>query len=149
MAEISENLTATGIVERAEVVQIPLWIRDAIVAHAVKDAPKEACGLLAGRSGRIEHLFRMGNADDSPVTYRLEPTEQLRVFREIEDRGWELAGIYHSHTHTEAYPSATDRRQAFYPEAVHVVISLMDATPVVRAFRIRDEVVEECQTRFV
>ena len=145
-----EVVTITpGTVERDGVLEIPRWIHDAIVAHALEDTPNEACGLLAGREGRIEHLFRMRNADQSPKTYRLEPTEQLRAFREIEDRGWDLTGIYHSHTHTEAYPSATDRRQAFYPEAVYVLISLSKMTPVVRAFRIRDEVVEECETRVV
>jgi [CysO sulfur-carrier protein]-S-L-cysteine hydrolase len=133
----------------AEAVEIPAAIRDAMVAHARDEYPKEACGLLAGRGGRFERVFRMRNADDSAMTYRLEPRDQLAVFREIEDNGLELAGIYHSHTHSEAYPSETDRRQAFYPEALYVLVSLADrSNPTVRAFSIHDGEAEERETRF-
>jgi proteasome lid subunit RPN8/RPN11 len=86
----------------------------------------------------------MTNADHSPLTYRLDPLEHLRTFDEIDERGWELAGIFHSHTHTEAYPSPTDRRLAFYPEATYVLVSLRDrAEPEIRAFRIVDGEVTE------
>src|SRR5205823_7721257 len=70
----------------------------------------EACGLLAGTDGSFVHFYPMTNADHSPVTYRLDPQEQIRVFDEIEDRGWQLDGIVHSHTHTEAYPRSEERR---------------------------------------
>jgi proteasome lid subunit RPN8/RPN11 len=84
------------------------------------------------------------------MTYRLDSTEQLRVFNEIEDKGWELAAIYHSHTHTEAFPSPTDRKQAFYPDAHYVLVSLAEIDdPVVRAFTIRDGVVEEQELKIV
>jgi proteasome lid subunit RPN8/RPN11 len=132
------------------VIEIPADIRDAMIAHAREDMPNEACGLLAGPDGRAEHVFRMRNADNSPMTYRLDSTEQLRVFNEIEDKGWELAAIYHSHTHTEAFPSPTDRKQAFYPDAHYVLVSLAEIDdPVVRAFTIRDGVVEEQELKIV
>jgi [CysO sulfur-carrier protein]-S-L-cysteine hydrolase len=134
--------------ETETVIRIPAAIRDAMIAHAVAELPNEACGLLAG-NGRVEHFYPMTNADRSPMTYRLDPSEQIRVFTEIDDRGWELAGIVHSHTHTEAYPSPTDRAQAFYPEALYVLVSLADRdAPVVRAFRILDGEVEERDVRF-
>ena len=87
----------------------------------------------------------MRNADESPTTYRLDAREQLRVFDEIDDEGLELFAIYHSHTHTVAYPSPTDRRQAFYPEAYYLLVSLADRdAPALRGFRILDgEVTEE------
>jgi proteasome lid subunit RPN8/RPN11 len=87
----------------------------------------------------------MTNKDASTVTYRLDPKEQLRAFDEIDDEGWDLLAIFHTHTHSEAYPSETDRAQAFYPEAAYLVMSLSDrANPVLRAFRIADgEVTEE------
>jgi [CysO sulfur-carrier protein]-S-L-cysteine hydrolase len=130
------------------VIRIPAAIRDAIVEHVLAELPNEACGLLAG-NGRVEHFYPMTNADHSPMTYRLDPTEQIRVFTEIDDRGWELAGIVHSHTHTEAYPSPTDRAQAFYPEAAYVLVSLADRdAPVIRGFRILDGEVEEREVRF-
>ena len=86
----------------------------------------------------------MTNADRSSTTYRLDPREQIKVFNEIEDRGWELSGIFHSHTHTEAYPSPTDQAQAFYPDAYYVLVSLADRErPVIRGFTIRDGEIEE------
>ena len=86
----------------------------------------------------------MTNADASPATYRLDGKEQLHVFNELDDRGWELWAIYHSHTHTEAYPSKTDRSQAFYPDSRYLVLSLEDRdAPVLRSFFIRDGEVEE------
>ena len=90
----------------------------------------------------------MRNADQSRTTYRLDPKDQFQVFSEIEDKGWELAGIFHSHTHTEAYPSETDRQQAFYPDAHYVLLSLADRSiPSLRAYAIVEGVVEEQEAR--
>jgi proteasome lid subunit RPN8/RPN11 len=88
----------------------------------------------------------MKNADASPVTYRLDGREQLKVFDELDAEGWELWGIYHSHTHSEAYPSETDQRLAFYPDSRYLVLSLADReAPVLRSFFIRDDVIAEEQ----
>jgi len=90
----------------------------------------------------------MRNADASPVSYRLEPKEQLRVFQEIDDEGLDLLGIFHTHTHSEAFPSETDRKQAFYPEASYLIMSLANReAPVLRAFRILDGEVSEEEVR--
>jgi [CysO sulfur-carrier protein]-S-L-cysteine hydrolase len=130
--------------------EIPADIRDAMVAHALAGLPNEACGLLAGRDGEVERFYPMVNADRSDTTYRLDPDEQFRVFKEIEEKGWELAGIFHSHTHTEAFPSKTDRRQAFYPETHYVLLSLADHTrTALRVFTIRDGVVDEQELKIV
>jgi proteasome lid subunit RPN8/RPN11 len=129
-------------------IEISTSIRDELVAHALAALPNEACGLLAGPDGRIERFFPMRNADESSFTYRLEPKEQLAVFEEIEARGWDLKAIFHSHTHTEAYPSPTDQRQAFYPDAFYVLLSLADREfPVLRGFTIRHGEVEEHEVR--
>jgi proteasome lid subunit RPN8/RPN11 len=90
-------------------------------------------------------VFPMKNADASPVTYRLDGKEQLRVFDEIDDQGWDLWAIYHSHTHSDAFPSETDIRLAFYPDARYILVSLADREePVIRSFFITDgEVTEE------
>jgi len=130
--------------------ELPQRIREAMIAHAVEGLPEEACGLLAGPHGRVEASFRMQNADHSPKTYRLDPKEQIKVFNEIEDRGWDLVAIYHSHTHTAAYPSETDRSQAFYPEAFYVLVSLEDRSdPAVRAYTIKDGEIEEQEVRVI
>lgn len=108
-----------------------------ILQQALREFPNEACGLIAAKEGAPAKVYPMKNADASSVTYRLEPTEQLQVFNDIDEQGWDLWAIYHSHTHSEAYPSETDRRQAFYPEARYLILSLEDREqPVLRGFRI-------------
>jgi [CysO sulfur-carrier protein]-S-L-cysteine hydrolase len=121
-----------------------------ILEHGLREFPNECCGLIAGRGGRPVRVYPMRNADASPVSYRLEPKEQLDVTQGIEDEGLELWGIYHSHTHSEAYPSETDRRQAgwvqpFYPDVRYLLLSLQDREhPELRGFRIVDgDVAEE------
>ena len=118
---------------------------DEIVAHCQEEYPNEACGLVAGKEGIAVRVIPMRNADASPATYRFDPKEQFRVFDEMDDDGLEVFGIFHSHTHSEAYPSPTDRRQAFYPEAHYLILSLEDrSAPLLRGFRILEgEVTEE------
>jgi len=121
-----------------------------IVEQALREFPNECCGLIAAEDGDAVKVFPMTNADASPATYRLDPTEQLHVFDELEEHGWDLWGIYHSHTHSDAYPSETDTRLAFYPEARYLLVSLQDrAAPVMRSFWIRDGQIteEELQIR--
>ena len=126
-----------------------------MVEHALREFPNEACGLLAGSFAngdaalaRAVSFHPMTNADASPVTYRLDPREQLKVFTEIEDAGLDVVGIVHSHTHSEAYPSETDRKQAFFPEAHYLLVSLADRDkPVLRGFSIRDGEIDEQEVR--
>ena len=115
-----------------------------IVEQGLREFPNECCGVIAADGGVPVKVFQMTNADASPATYRLDGTEQLRVFDEIDERGWELWAIYHSHTHSEAYPSETDVRLAFYPEARYLLLSLQDReSPVLRFFRIEDGRIDE------
>jgi [CysO sulfur-carrier protein]-S-L-cysteine hydrolase len=117
---------------------------DQMVEHGLAAFPNEACGLLAGKDGRPVKFFPMTNRDSSPVSYRLDPKEQLTVFDEIDDEGWDLLAIFHTHTHSEAYPSETDLRQAFYPEALYLLMSLSDREkPVLRGFRIENGAIGE------
>jgi [CysO sulfur-carrier protein]-S-L-cysteine hydrolase len=115
-----------------------------IVEQGLREFPNESCGLVAAEAGVPIKVYPMTNADASPATYRLDGKEQLRVFDEMDELGYDLWAIYHSHTHSEAYPSETDVRLAFYPDARYVVVSLTDrANPVLRSFWIRDDVVTE------
>jgi proteasome lid subunit RPN8/RPN11 len=115
-----------------------------IVAQALREFPNECCGVIAAKGGVPVKVFPMTNADASPVTYRLDGKEQLRVFNELDERGWDLWAIYHSHTHSEAYPSETDVRLAFYPDTRYILVSLQDrSSPVIRSFRIVDGEVSE------
>ena len=114
-------------------------VRDAIVAHARDEYPKEACGIIAGQRGIGTRVFRMRNADASPINYTMDPTEQLHVMKQMRAEALEMLAIYHSHTATPAYPSPTDARLATYPDVAYVLISLKDqGRPEVKSFRIVD-----------
>jgi proteasome lid subunit RPN8/RPN11 len=115
-----------------------------IVEQGLREFPNECCGVIASADGVAVKVFPMTNVDASPVTYRLDGLEQLHVFDEIDDHGWNLWAIYHSHTHSEAHPSETDVRLAFYPDAKYLLVGLADRDqPVMRAFSIVDGVVTE------
>ena len=125
-------------------------VRDAIVAHARRDHPDEACGIVAGPAGsdRPERVVEMTNAARSMTRYEFEPAEQLRVYREMDDRDEEAVVVYHSHTATEAYPSRTDVRYASQPDAHYVLVSTRDPEQTeFRSFRIVDDVVTEEEIR--
>jgi len=131
-------------------IRIPESIYHSIVEHARKEAPLECCGILGGKDGMVEKVFELRNEEQSPVRYSMSPQDQLRVFDEMDRESLEMVATYHSHTHTVPYPSETDVRLAFYPEVVSVIISLMEETPVVKAFRIREEAIlpEEVEVVF-
>jgi [CysO sulfur-carrier protein]-S-L-cysteine hydrolase len=115
-----------------------------IVEHGLREFPNECCGVIAGREGEPVRVIPMKNIDASPVTYRLDSREQFRVFEEMEEEGLELWAFYHSHTHSEATPSETDVRLAFFPDSRYVLLSLADREePVLRSFFIRDGEVSE------
>jgi proteasome lid subunit RPN8/RPN11 len=115
-----------------------------MLEHARAEFPNEACGMLASRNGTVVRTYTMQNADASPVSYRIDPQEQLRVMMEIDDQGYDLGAIFHSHTRTRAYPSPTDVRLAAYPDTLYVIVSLADpAQPDVRAYRIVEGKVTE------
>jgi proteasome lid subunit RPN8/RPN11 len=123
---------------------------DAMVAHARRDHPDEACGVLAGPVGsdRPERFIEMTNAERSPTFHRFDSMEEIRLERELEARGEERVVIYHSHTATEAYPSRTDIdivSRFGYPDAHYVLISTRDPNShELRSYRILDgEVTEE------
>jgi proteasome lid subunit RPN8/RPN11 len=118
-----------------------------IIAHARADHPDEACGVIAGPAGqdRPERFIPMVNAERSPTFYRFDSMEQLRVWREMDERDEEPAVVYHSHTATEAYPSRTDIAYASEPGAHYVLVSTREPDETeFRSFRIVDgEVTEE------
>ena len=123
---------------------------DEIIAHAREDSPNECCGILAGPDGHVRKLYRMTNVERSPYRYSMDPKEMYRTYREIEDAGWNVLAIYHSHTHSEAYPSATDVRLATWSDAYYILVSLLSREdPTVRAFRIEDGRISEEELRIV
>ncbi len=116
-----------------------------IVALAYDGFPDEACGLLAARPGtsRVERFYPCRNAAASSRVYTVDPRDHLHADRDAEDRGLEIVGVAHSHTHTDAYPSPTDVAQAPDPAWHYVIVSLRDEAPVVRSFRIVEGAISE------
>lgn len=120
---------------------------DGIVAHARRDHPDEACGVVAGPAGsdRPSRLVPMLNAARSPTFYEFDSQDLLALYRDMDERDEEPVVIYHSHTATEAYPSRTDISLAMEPGAHYVLVSTRDPESVeFRSYRIVDgEVTEE------
>lgn len=112
--------------------------------HARREYPLESCGILAGKKGKITKVYSMENIEKSSFSYLMDPEEQLRVFREIEKDGLELSAIYHSHPHSVAFPSPKDVAQAFYPDSLILIISLIDEKiPEICAFQIEDRNIQK------
>lgn len=126
-------------------------IRDAIVAHARRDHPDEACGIVAGPEGSDvpTRFVEMVNAAGSPTFYEFDSTELLALYKQMWANDEEPVVVYHSHTATEAYPSRTDIGLASEPNAHYVLVSTRehgndDGDVEFRSYRIVDgEVTEE------
>lgn len=126
---------------RRDHVAVPREMVETMVAHARRGVPQEVCGIIAGDNGSFRRLFEASNvAGDPLVTYQIDPEEQLRILKTIDEQGWDVAGVYHSHPASPARPSPTDLKLAFYPDAVYFIVSLMQPErPDVRAFRLDQE----------
>jgi proteasome lid subunit RPN8/RPN11 len=126
-------------------VRIPRDLLDEIVAHARADAPNECCGMVAVQDGRAVKVYRADNAAASPVRYEIDGRDQYRIQMAIEEAGWDLGAIYHSHTRSEPVPSETDINLAFYPDAIYLIAGVAGPQPDVRAFRIVEGAVSEVE----
>jgi [CysO sulfur-carrier protein]-S-L-cysteine hydrolase len=130
---------------RDVVLRITTAVRNGLIGGAYDDLPNETCGLLGGdpASGKASVYYPCRNTAASSKLYTIEPRDHLRAERDAEDRGLEIIGVVHSHTHTEAYPSPTDVVQAPDPSWHYVIVSLKRESPVVRSYRIVDETISE------
>ena len=123
--------------------------RAAIVEHCIAGYPDEACGLLTGPleglhpTGLVREVHPARNADASARTYTVDPQSLLAAMRAAEADGDDLVAVYHSHTHTEPYPSTTDIKQAHEPTWIYVLVGLATPTPELRAYRITEGQVVE------
>jgi [CysO sulfur-carrier protein]-S-L-cysteine hydrolase len=117
--------------------------RDAMVATCIRALPNEGCGLLLGRGEHVAEVVASPNVADSARVYEIDPGVLLRAYREGEARDLDVIGVFHSHTHSEAYPSPTDVAQAPDPQWHYAIVSLRDRESVTRSFRIVAGVVEE------
>ena len=123
---------------------VTLEQREAIVATCIRALPNEGCGLLLGTpEGVVQDVVASPNVADSARIYEIDPKVLLRTTRRADDEGLEVIGVFHSHTHSEAYPSPTDVRQAPDPTWHYVLVSLRDSSAEVRSFRVVQEIVDE------
>jgi len=117
--------------------------RDAILAACIRALPNEGCGLLLGARDVVTDVVDSPNVADSAKLYEVDPRVLLSATRHADDQGIDVLGVFHSHTHSEAYPSPTDVAQAPDPSWHYLIVSLRDA-PVMRSFRVLEgSVVEE------
>ncbi len=109
-----------------------------LIALARADSPQETCGLIGGKDGKAQRVYALKNVDDQPrIRYLADPQQQLLALRDIDENGWDVLAIFHSHPATQAYPSETDIGRAFYPEAIYILISLQNPEQAtVRGYRI-------------
>jgi proteasome lid subunit RPN8/RPN11 len=134
---------------------LPAAVHDEMLAHALRGLPDEACGLFAAEPGTTEvaRFFPMTNAAASSQIYRLDGKEFLAVETDADAAGLEIIGVMHSHTHTSAYPSPTDVRDAEAADPFgtwhFVIVSLKFPEPALRSFRILDGAVTEEPVRLV
>jgi [CysO sulfur-carrier protein]-S-L-cysteine hydrolase len=125
-------------------VRIARELVDEIVAHARDEAPNECCGMVAADGDRAMHVYRAINTRASPLAYEIDGQQIIDVVNEIEDSGWRLGAIYHSHTRSDPYPSQTDINLAFWPDTdqeawpgtLYVIVGLASGQPELRAYRI-------------
>ena len=118
--------------------------RDAILATCIRALPNEGCGLLLGSAeGIVTDVVPSENMADSAKIYEIDPAVLLATFRRVDREGSTILGVFHSHTHSEAYPSPTDVRQAPDPSWRYVVASLARTPADLRSFRIVDGLVSE------
>lgn len=132
-------------------VVLPDEMRAAIIEHARAEYPNEACGVIIGSAyasagGRALRFVPTRNEAASPLRYRVDAADLLRLTIDADDRDEAFWAIVHSHTHTQARPSPTDVGQAWsYPDALYVLVSLAESEadpatgePGIRAWRILD-----------
>lgn len=122
---------------------IPQHIFDEMIAHCKKGLPYEACGILAGEGNMVSKIYTMTNIEKSPVSYLLDSKEQFNVMKDMREHNLSMLAIFHSHPSSAAYPSRTDLNLAFYEDAVYVIVSLLERTPVAKGFSIKEGKIEE------
>lgn len=126
---------------------IPAEIHDAMVAHCVREAPLECCGLLGGVKPRVSSFHPLRNASASETRYDADPKDLIEAVQSLRKRGAEILAIYHSHPRWAAIPSKTDLRENHYGEVPRIIVSLLGETPEVRTWRLDPDSYEELPWR--
>ena len=114
-----------------------------MIGNAYDGYPLEACGLLVGEGKRVHRFVACTNEAASARVYTVPGKELLRAERAAEADGLAVIGVFHSHTHSEPYPSPTDVDQAPDPTWFYVIVSLKREAPEARCYEIVDGSISE------
>lgn len=116
-----------------------------MIAHCLRALPFEGCGLLVGdpTAGSVTRIVPTDNVEKSAKLYSVDPLAHLKADRAAEAEGLAVIGVFHSHTHTDPYPSPTDIAQAPDPTWHYVLVSLRSEVASTRSYQIVDGVVIE------
>ena len=129
-------------------VVVPPSLAERLEAFARTSAPYECCGIGIGPAGRVAEFHPVPNVHEEPVTrYQIDAADQLRIFKRADEQGWDITFVFHTHPATEAYPSATDKALAAWPDATYGILSLAEGQEGLRAYRILGEDVTELPVR--
>jgi proteasome lid subunit RPN8/RPN11 len=142
---VSEAAAAADTTPGKAIFHLSREMRDAIIAHARREAPRECCVVVAGRGGLPYRLYPTTNIAEGNRFYEIDPKQLIDLeFHELPKEDAEIVAIYHSHPASPAYPSRTDVELAFWPEAVYLICSLEDpVNPYIRGFTMRDGQINE------
>jgi proteasome lid subunit RPN8/RPN11 len=116
-----------------------------MTAHCLRELPMEGCGLLIGHreAGQVIEVVPTRNSAASSRLYAVDSLDFLRADRAAESAGMQIIGVFHSHTHTDPYPSPTDVAQAPDPGWHYAIVSLRHQSPSIRSYRIEQGEVRE------
>jgi len=120
---------------------------DEVTAHASECQPLECCGLLLGTSDHIAQAVRAPNIAESPTRFLIDSHAHIEALRTARNQRLQVIGFYHSHPHSQPYPSATDLAEAAYPECVHLIVGFVDGKAEVRLFHYKDGSASELPLR--
>ena len=126
-------------------IEITKEVVNAIISHAQKDLPNEACGYLSGKDGLITQSYALTNTDQSPEHFSFDPAEQFDTLRKARKEGLEIFANYHSHPSTPARPSEEDIKLAYDPNIYYLIVSLATNIPDIKAFKIAYGIVEKIE----
>lgn len=130
-------------------IEIPQHIIDSIYKQAYDELPNEACGLLTGITGVVHKQYALTNVDHSPEHFSFDPQEQFKVLKEARANGQKIIANYHSHPETPARPSEEDKRLAFDPNIIYIIVSLAKEIPDIKAFALVNNCMQPCEIKIV
>jgi proteasome lid subunit RPN8/RPN11 len=133
--------------ESPEILTLPASIHDAMVAHCVREAPLECCGILGGIAPLVSSFHPLRNASASETRYDADPRDLIEAVTAIRAQGGEILAIYHSHPRWAPIPSKTDLRENHYGDVPRIIVSLLGEPPEVRIWRLDPESYEELPWR--